>query len=133
MNAHAQLERQLDMTTELAPWVVGVDGSEGADFAARWALRHAAGRASELKLVTAWHLPVTAASPMAFGLPSQAATAIESSARSHLADLADRARRRLPVPVTTHTALGGAARLLMDVAGEHGVIIVDHQDPSLIH
>ena len=37
--------------------VVGVDGSEGAASAVRWAAREARLRGAKLELVTAWQLP----------------------------------------------------------------------------
>jgi nucleotide-binding universal stress UspA family protein len=45
--------------------VVGIDGSEGAERALRWATREAQRRKCELAVVHAWHVPVLVASPYA--------------------------------------------------------------------
>ena len=78
--------------------VVGVDGSDSARRAMRWALEEARLRRAAVDVVHAWHVPYTVHSPFA-GIP-MAIEVVEKSARAVLDRVVDgEDLRRQPAPV----------------------------------
>ncbi len=109
----------------LGRWVVGVDGSESSRHAASWAVENASGRASEVRLVTTWSVPVaTSASPMGPVLTGATCDALEGSAQAIVDDLARVLASTLDVPVTRSVGQGGAASLLLDAARHSALLVV---------
>ncbi|MEM9041141.1 MAG: universal stress protein [Actinomycetota bacterium] len=107
-----------------AVWLVGYDGSENSRHAALWAASHVDGRADELRFVTAWHAPVSAAYPTPSRLPPDLANDIEAGAWRHVNALADSFRSTVDVPITTAVGCGDASDLLLDAAPRQGAIVV---------
>lgn len=105
-------------------WVVGYDGSENSRHAALWAAEHVDGRADELRFITAWHAPISAAYPMPAALPMDLSSDIEAGAWKHVNALADSFRSTVRVPITTAAGCGGASDLLLDAAPQRGAIVV---------
>lgn len=56
----------MHVTQALERVVVGIDGSDCADSALRWAERYAATFGATLVLVTAWHWPTSYGAPLAY-------------------------------------------------------------------
>jgi nucleotide-binding universal stress UspA family protein len=78
--------------------VVGVDGSEGAERALRWAVEEAALRRAQLRVVHAWRVPLLEAAPepfvLALPIPDAHLEAIGDAYRSRAAALLDDAVER---------------------------------------
>jgi len=106
------------------PWVVGVDGSDCAREALRWAIAHAPGRTSALHLLTAWQTPLYAppsmAAPMTVPLDD---TALADAARTTAQVEADHARADTSIPVEPVIAHGSASKALIE-AGNHAALVV---------
>ena len=107
--------------------VVGVDDSQDANTALRWALREAIVRQASLEVVHAWQPPMSA---LPFGgtlvVPVDEAE-IDKAARDHLDMLVDAAVAELEVdaPEVTRTALPGAAALtLIDLSADADLLVV---------
>lgn len=106
-------------------WIVGVDGSECSRHAALWAVAHAADRATELQLASAWSLPVsTAMTPMGAMTTGATFDAIEKSAVAAVDDLAHRLQPLVDVPMTRSVGQGGAASLLLAAAAHADLLVV---------
>ncbi len=105
--------------------VVGVDGSEAARTAVRWAAKEAARRGATLELVSAWHLP---SYPGAFAVAMAAEELIKDlvrAAEEQLRDATGVARAEAPgVQVETRAIEGQAATVLVDVAEGAGLLVV---------
>ncbi|MGI9645539.1 MAG: universal stress protein [Ilumatobacteraceae bacterium] len=110
------------------PWVVGVDGSDCSRAALGWASANADGRATALRLVTAWQAPVygphSMTGPVAVPYDVEA---VESAARDDLSDLADATRRQVEVPVEPVVVRGGAAPTLLDAASDAALLVVGNR------
>jgi nucleotide-binding universal stress UspA family protein len=77
--------------------VVGVDGSETARKAVRWAAREAKLRGMKLELVSAWEIPISSYM-YGYGFPAISEEMMKSlteGAEGHLAEALDEAGRRL--------------------------------------
>ena len=103
--------------------VVGVDTSEGARRALRWAVAEARARPAELRVVHAWLVPVMAATPV--GTVPFDVTGFEESARAELdtflaAELVDAG----DVVVERCVVVGGAAQVLLDAAAGASMLVV---------
>lgn len=101
-------------------WVVGVDGSEGADRALEWCLAAAPTRAGTVHLLRAWQLP--AMYGMEFG--AQMVRDLEpESAHPELTGIADRLRLA-GVEIDSSVVYGGAASALLDAATSAALLVV---------
>jgi nucleotide-binding universal stress UspA family protein len=99
--------------------VVGIDGSETATAALRWAAAEAGAREAELDVVEAWSLPVMVATPYDGVVDIEQ---YESGERQLLAEtLADPALAG--VKATGHLVAGGAGRALIE-RSEHASLVV---------
>jgi nucleotide-binding universal stress UspA family protein len=106
--------------------VVGIDESDHALRALRWALREALVRKAAVEVVHAWMPPVTA---LPFGATLPVALdegEIDAAARAYLDEVVDRALAELShAPDVTRTVLPGpAAPTLVDVAADASLLVV---------
>ena len=114
--------REHDTWSAGASVVVGIDGSEAATDALRWAAREARARQALLHVVHAWRLPP--APPRFATLPAgaEAVDLFEDAARRVLeAALGDPAVAGLRVE--GHVSASSATQALLDFAGEAAVIV----------
>jgi nucleotide-binding universal stress UspA family protein len=105
------------------PWVVGIDGSSCAEHALAWAAANAAGRATDLSLVTAWQSPTVGAYPMSSpeavvfddrDLQAAAADEIQNLARTV----------QLDVPVDAVVGRGGPAEVLLAASADAALLVI---------
>ena len=101
-------------------WIVGSDGSTGAEHAVSWALTHAVGRAPSLHVLRAWHLPPIAGVEFGVG-PLDDMEPPE--AHPGLGELAADAVHA-GLSVTSEVRYGGAARLLLDTSEDAALLVV---------
>lgn len=105
--------------------VVGVDGSEPANTALRWALTEGRLRHATVDAVHAWEVPVVFG-PVAGSYPYDTET-IEASARELLDRTVDDALAALGRPEVTVTrtlTVGGAAANIIDAAEGADLIVI---------
>jgi len=106
------------------PIVVGVDGSEGARRALRWAANEAAVRRDELTLVFAWERP-QAYAPLGLGAYPVDPEPIEGAAQSMLDGFVQEARELAPdVHVGGLLVEGPPAGALLDAARSADLLVV---------
>jgi nucleotide-binding universal stress UspA family protein len=104
--------------------VVGVDASDSARRALRWALEEARLRHSAVDVVHAWHVPYTVHSPYA-GIPMDIDVVVEKTARTVLDRVVDgEDLRRQPAPVERILACGGAASAVLDAAAGADLVVL---------
>lgn len=109
--------------TTTLPVLVGVDGSDSATRAVRWAAREAARRGAPLALVSVW-TPVPPGVPHAATLGPYEDGLIEQG-RQWLADAAAAAAQEEPdVPVTTRLAGGSVAGQLVGRSAAAGLVVL---------
>ncbi len=106
-------------------WIIGIDGSECAAHAVRWAVANAHGRATSIQLLTAWQTPTVGAYPMS----SPSVTAFDDSelfaAAAHETEaVAARCRIGVDVPVESRVGRGGAAEVLLAASEHAGLLVV---------
>lgn len=108
------------------PVVVGVDGSEGATRALRWATTEARHTGAALRIVSAWQAPVatsyaTLSTPYLDPEPfEQDATAVVRRAEDQVRDQ----RGDTPLAVAAATVQGPAASTLLDAARHASLLVV---------
>lgn len=101
--------------------VVGVDGSEAAERALRWALAQARVTGAVVEAVQAWHLPVGYGVPMVVPADEDVAAATEQS----LAETVDRVIAAYPgVRVDQQVLPGHAAMVLLEQARDAELLVV---------
>ena len=107
-------------------WVVGVDGSANAAHALAWAVAHAPGRASCLRLVTAWQVPLSgpAVETWPLGSPAYDRDLLMASAQRLVDDAAASAGNDGSVAIDTSVEHGGAAAVLLDAAEQAALLVV---------
>jgi nucleotide-binding universal stress UspA family protein len=107
--------------------VVGVDDSDTAAAALRWALREGVLRQAKVEVVHVWTVPVTAL-PFGVTLPvSFDESELDAAARDALDGVVDAAIADLgePTPEIDRTVLpGGAAMTLVDVSADADLLVV---------
>ena len=107
--------------------VVGVDGSETARKAVRWAAREAKLRGMKLELVSASGVPI---SSYAYGYPLPAVSeetmkSVTERAEGHLAEALDEARAEArEVQIETIAVEGQPAKALVEVANGADLLVV---------
>ncbi len=107
--------------------VVGVDGSESATSAVRWAAREAILRRAKLDLVSAWEVSV---SIVGYGLgfaemSGEMMKGLEQNAEETLAAAAEVARKGSPdIEIETRAVQGQAADVLMEAARDADLLVV---------
>ncbi|MDD7939527.1 universal stress protein [Actinomycetospora lutea] len=113
--------------SDRAPVVVGIDGSDHADAALRYAIREGARRGRPVRVVVAHEPPDAWMSP--YGMPlladgGEIREAVEESARRRVEEFRaglDEAERAVPVEVT---AVTGPAPWVLTRAGEGAALLV---------
>jgi len=106
--------------------VVGVDGSEGARVALRFALEEARMRGEKVRAVAAWHVPVAAYGGGAFvppepGLVERLGPEARGAVERALSEAGDLAA---DVEVETVVTEGPPARILLDEARDATMLVV---------
>jgi nucleotide-binding universal stress UspA family protein len=105
--------------------VVGVDGSETAKLATRWAAREARLRGATLELVTAWEV-----APVAYGygyvaIPEEFLEGLVKGAEDTMAAAVEVVRAEAPdAEVQTKVVEGPAARVLLEEAEGADLLVV---------
>lgn len=107
-------------TSRSHTWVVGSDGSAGAEHALRWGFAHAVNRATSLHVVRAWHLPAMAGEYLGVG-PLSEMEPVEAHADLDIL-AADAASAGLEV--TSEVLYGGATRVLLESAEGAALLVV---------
>ena len=103
--------------------VVGVDGSDQAEGALRWAAEEADRRGVPLNIATAYTIPVFAASSMDAGY----ATLDDEAIREGAEEVAKEARESVHIPgleVRTLVESGDAAGVLLDLSAQADLVVV---------
>ncbi len=120
----ASLDAQGTLPLTAGAWVVGIDGSAGARHAANWAATHAAGRASSLRLTSAWVAPVaTIYPPFEPVFTAETVATMERGAREAIDGVAAELRPTSTVPIETVVTQGGSSQVLLE-AGIQGSMLV---------
>lgn len=107
--------------------VVGVDGSETATLAVRWAAREARLRGAKLELVSAWEIPING---LGFGyglaaISDEVLKGLERNAEEILATAVEEARKECPdIELETRTVRGQAADVLVGASGDADLLVV---------
>jgi nucleotide-binding universal stress UspA family protein len=102
--------------------VVGIDGSEAAGRALRWAAEEARLRQAHLQIVHAWHMPYFTGYP--YVTAPFDADDIEEGARSTLDRAADAVEAGLSSPAERTLVPGPAAPALLEAAKGADVLVV---------
>jgi nucleotide-binding universal stress UspA family protein len=111
--------------------VVGVDGSEGAAQALRWALGEARLRGASLRVVHAWSVPLVLSIPSAgaFGVPEPAESIQQVRAALHkeadnVLEAALHGIEADDIEVQAEVVEGKPARVLMEAAADADLLVV---------
>lgn len=105
--------------------VVGVDGSEGAKSAVRWAAREARLRGAKLELTTAWGLPTYPGAFTMGGIPDELVKALIGEARQRVAEAAEEARAEgRDLDIETRAVEGPPATVLLAAAKLADLLVV---------
>ena len=103
--------------------VVGIDGSEGARRALRWALEEAVLRHAQVEVVHAWHLPYVSGDP--FVATAFDPALYEDAARTLLDNAVDREDiSGLVAPPERTLVCGSAAPALLDAGKAADLVVV---------
>ncbi len=103
--------------------VVGIDDSEAAKRALRWALDEARRRKASVDVVHAWRPPYLGARP--FGPSGMDVDAIEARARAEFDRVVDReVTGQQPGPVERVVVRGGAARAILDASAGADLVVL---------
>jgi len=107
--------------------IVGVDGSETARKAVRWAAREAKLRGMKLELVSAWEIPIYSYAS-GYGFPAiseEMMKSLTARAEGHLAEALDEARAEArEVQIEIIAAEGQPAKVLVEVAKGADLLVV---------
>ena len=104
---------------------VGVDGSEGAAAALRWAAAEARLRRSKLRVVHAWHVPTIAYAGSNFVPPASFEDDLGQAAQTGLAQWLDAASSDLEgIEVDSQVIEGHPAAVLIEAAADAELIVV---------
>ena len=105
--------------------VVGIDGSDTASLAARWAAREADIRGADLLVICAWSIPVDGFGFAGVAFSEDIFKSFLATAEGHLADAADQARAiSKGLNVTTKAIEGQAATVLLHAARDADLLVV---------
>jgi len=106
--------------------VVGVDGSDTASLAVRWAAREAVLRGAALTLVGAWEIPSTALGLGMAAVSEDLVKDLVKVAEDNVAAALDevRAEAGSAIEVQTAVAEGQAAHVLLDASREADLLVI---------
>jgi nucleotide-binding universal stress UspA family protein len=111
--------------------VVGVDGSEGATEALRWAVAEARLRGARLTVVNTWTVPLILASPSTetFGIhePARSVEEVRTALRKKGDEVVEASLQAIDaagVEVDGHVVEGSAAGVLIDAAEDAELLVV---------
>jgi nucleotide-binding universal stress UspA family protein len=105
--------------------VVGIDGSEAASLAARWAAREAEIRHADLLLVSAWSIQVDGFGFAGVAFSEDLFKSFQTTAEDHLAGVADQVRGiSKGLDVTTKAVEGQAASALLHASRDAELLVV---------
>ena len=105
--------------------VVGVDGSENAKLATRWAAREARMRGATLELVTTWEVAPVAYAYGYVAIPEAFLKDLAKGAEDTMAAAVEVVRAEAPdAEVQTKVVEGQAARVLLDEAEAADLLVV---------
>jgi nucleotide-binding universal stress UspA family protein len=105
--------------------VVGVDGSNSARLAVRWAAHEAETRHASVLLVAAWDMPTYGFSFGAAAYMDDMLKALQRAAEQNVADAIDDVRAITKrVEVSTRVVEGQAAAVLMEAARDADLLVV---------
>jgi nucleotide-binding universal stress UspA family protein len=104
--------------------VVGVDGSEGALEALRFAIEEARARGASMAAINAWHVP-----PMAYGAGFVPTTVDFEGYRTIAHSALERSLEEVDaagsgISVTTHVSEGQPAEVLLEAARDAALLVV---------
>jgi nucleotide-binding universal stress UspA family protein len=104
---------------------VGVDGSESAAAALRWAASEARLRGARLRAVHAWNMPTLAYAGSGFVAPASFEDDLGQAAQTGLGQWLGAAQAELDgIEVEHHVAEGQAATVLTDAAADAELLVV---------
>jgi nucleotide-binding universal stress UspA family protein len=119
------------MKSPMQKIVVGVDGSETADKALRWAADEARLRGASLRVMHAWTVPLVLARPSedAFGIPEPVESLLEVRAalQREATTVLERALEDVAsagVEVEAQAIEGKAARILIEAAADAELLVI---------
>jgi len=110
------------MTSREETIVVGVDGSEHGNHALDWAIKEASLRRARLRLVAAWHIPVTVYSGPGY-VPTVSRESFEELAKE-TGDAAVKRAGDAGVKAESVVREGQAAEVLVDEASSADMLVV---------
>jgi nucleotide-binding universal stress UspA family protein len=106
-------------------WVVGVDGSDGAQHAAQWALLNAPGRASSLRVASAWSFPTALVLPPVGPVYGRWDVGLfESSAQACVDQFTDQIDGRCDLTIEKYVAEGQSSSVLIAASRDTQLLIV---------
>ncbi len=103
-----------------ARWVVGCDGSKGAEHALDWCVANAHGRASSVHVVQAWHHPALAGAGMMVLPDIDVEPAMAYPEPELLAARFD----EVGVALTTQVEYGVTANVLLEASADAGLLVL---------
>jgi nucleotide-binding universal stress UspA family protein len=106
-------------------WVVGMDGSDAARTALRWAAAHAPGRSTALQIVSAWEPPIY--TPALYGGPLAIPYDLdefERAASDEIRHIAAETGQDLDVPVQGTAVCAGPSTALLDASADAALLVV---------
>jgi nucleotide-binding universal stress UspA family protein len=119
------------MKSPMQKIVVGVDGSETADKALRWAADEARLRGASLRVMHAWTVPLVLARPSedAFGIPEPVESLLEvrTALQREATTVLERALEDVAsagVEVEAQAIEGKAARILIEAAADAELLVI---------
>jgi nucleotide-binding universal stress UspA family protein len=105
--------------------VVGIDGSDTASVAARWAAREAEIRGADLLMISAWSIPIDGFGFAGVAFSEDIFKSFRATAEGYLADAVDHVRAISKVlHVTTKAVEGQAAAVLLHEARDAELLVV---------
>ncbi len=109
----------------MAVIVVGMDGSESAADALRWAAAEARLRSARLRVVHAWNVPTIAYAGSGFVPPSSFEDDLRQAAEASLGQWLDDAKADLEgVEVEHHATEGHSSTVLVEAAADADLVVV---------
>lgn len=118
--------------------VIGVDGSENSNQAARWALHFAEALKRPVEVVTAWQYPYAAMSPEIGMVMGPDIEELRHAMKRDAHTLAEEVKKHLSVDEHSHTSIstdvveGSATEALIDHAQSKDILVVGSRSRSMV-